>query len=335
MSLVLVDHLYHHHLDQLEQESQGQLNFILVDFRTKDALIEKHLPEAIAIIGRVDPTENQYQSAKKLELIQTLSAGFEEVDQDRARHHGVQLANNNGANAVSVAEHVLMQMLVLYRQLLFHHQSVSEGPWENRKMKNRELGGKTLGLIGLGQIGKTVARYSVSLGMKVQYFDVVRQHETETELGLDYAFPETLLKSSDIVSYHVPITQYTRGIINRKSLSIMKNDAVLINAARGELQNEEDLHLALVEGTISGAGLDVFQQEPIQEDSPLRKLENIVLTPHSAPSRESYPRAVRHAVENVFRLKDKEPLLGLALDHHQRAKDFHQKNPEVDLMLLN
>ncbi|MEE1577774.1 MAG: hypothetical protein V1269_16400, partial [Deltaproteobacteria bacterium] len=148
MSLVLVDHLYHHHLDQLEQESQGQLNFILVDFRTKDALIEKHLPEAIAIIGRVDPTEYQYQSATKLELIQTLSAGFEEVDQDRARHHGVQVANNNGANAVSVAEHVLMQMLVLYRQLLFHHQSVSEGPWENRKMKNRELGGKTLGLIG-------------------------------------------------------------------------------------------------------------------------------------------------------------------------------------------
>ena len=322
MSKVLVDHLYHHHLELLQQESQGQFDFIPVDFRVQDSRIENHLPEALAIIGRVDPSEAQYQSAKELALIQTLSAGFEEVDLERAQRYSVQVANNNGANAVSVAEHVLLQILSLFRQLLFHHQSVSQGPWENRKMKNREISGKTLGLIGLGQIGKIVAKYAASLGMNVQYFDVVRQQTTEQELGLDYVFPETLLKTSDVVSYHVPITSYTRGIINRKSISMMKPDAVLINSARGELQNEEDLHQALVQEIISGAALDVFQQEPIAEDSPLRKLENVILTPHSAPSRESYPRAVKHAVANLFRLQNNEPLLGLALDHEVRARTF-------------
>ena len=335
MSKVLVDHLYHHHLELLQQESQGQFDFIPVDFRTQDSRIENHLPESLAIIGRVDPSEAQYQSAKELALIQTLSAGFEEVDLERAQRYSVQVANNNGANAVSVAEHVLLQILSLFRQLLFHHQSVSQGPWENRKMKNREISGKTLGLIGLGQIGKMVAKYAVSLGMNVQYFDVVRQQTTEQELGLDYVFPETLLKTSDVVSYHVPITSYTRGIINRNSLSMMKPDAVLINSARGELQNEEDLHQALVEGIISGAALDVFQQEPIAEDSPLRKLENVILTPHSAPSRESYPRAVQHAVANLFRLQNNEPLLGLALDHEARARTFQNQHPEVDLMIPN
>ena len=154
MSKVLVDHLYHHHLELLQQESQGQFDFIPVDFRTQDSRIENHLPESLAIIGRVDPSEAQYQSAKELALIQTLRAGFEEVDLERAQKYSVQVANNNGANAVSVAEHVLLQILSLFRQLLFHHQSVSQGPWENRKMKNREISGKTLGLSVLGKSGK-------------------------------------------------------------------------------------------------------------------------------------------------------------------------------------
>ncbi|MEC8238402.1 MAG: NAD(P)-dependent oxidoreductase, partial [SAR324 cluster bacterium] len=104
---------------------------------------------------------------------------------------------------------------------------------------------------------------------------------------------------------------------------------------RGELQNEEDLHRALVEGIISGAALDVFQQEPIAEDSPLRKLETVILTPHSAPSRESYPRAIKHAVANLFRLQNNEPLLGLALDHEARARTFQKQHPEVELMIPN
>ena len=104
MSKVLVDHLYHHHLKLLQQESQGQFDFIPVDFRKQDSQIEKHLPVAQAIIGRVDPSEARYQSAKELVLIQTLSAGFEEVDLERAQKYSVQVANNNGANAVSVVE---------------------------------------------------------------------------------------------------------------------------------------------------------------------------------------------------------------------------------------
>ena len=135
MPKVLVDHLYHHHLELLQQESHGQFDFFPVDFRTQDSRIENHLPESLAIIGRVDPSEAQYQSAKELALIQTLSAGFEEVDLKRAQKYSVQVANNNGANAVSVAEHVLLQILSLFRQLF---SSPECEPWALGKPEDEE-----------------------------------------------------------------------------------------------------------------------------------------------------------------------------------------------------
>ena len=132
--------------------------------------------------------------------------------------YNVMIATNNGANAISVAEHVLMLIFALYRQLLFHHQSVTRGPWKNLKHTNRELSGKTLGIYGLGRIGKELAKRASALGVKVQYFDILHQFETEKELGLKYVFPEELLKNSDIISYHVPKTTFTRQIINQTSL---------------------------------------------------------------------------------------------------------------------
>ncbi len=330
---ILVDRLYHPQLPLLSAEGPDSLRWVPVDFKDGDPAVMRELPHADALIGRVNPSEKQYCLASRLKLIQTLSAGFEEVDLDCARRHGVAVSNNNGANAVSVAEHVILLILALYRQLLFHHHSVAVGPWENRKMQNRELEGACLGLIGLGAVGAMVARKATALGMKVQYFDVVRKPEAEVELNARYLYPAELLSTSDVVSYHVPITNYTRRIINRHSLGLMKPDALLINVARGGLQDEVALHDALVSGKISGAGLDVFEEEPLPVHSPLRTLKNVVLTPHSAPTSESYPRAVRHAVSNLLLLQRGEPLRGLAQDHNELAREFHARHPEVDLML--
>jgi phosphoglycerate dehydrogenase-like enzyme len=240
------------------------------------------------------------------------------------------IATNNGANAISVAEHVLMLIFALYRQLLFHHQSVTNGPWKNLKHTNKELSGKTLGIYGLGRIGKELAKRASALGVKVQYFDILRQFETEKELGLKYVFPEELLKNSDIISYHVPKTTFTRQIINQTSLKMMRPDALLINASRGDVQDESAIYEALSSGQISAAGLDVFEVEPLPENSPLRKLKNVVLTPHSAPDSECYVRSVSHALENLLKVSKGETPQSLAVDHEKETRKFLERFPDVE-----
>jgi len=224
-----------------------------------------------------------------------------------------------------------MQIFVLYRQLLFHHRSVTSGPWKNLKHTNKELAGKTLGIFGLGHIGKALAQRAVALGVKVQYFDVVRQSEAEKEWGLKYLFPEELLSSSDIISYHLPKTSFTHHLINRNSLRKMRPDALLINSSRGYIQDENAIYEALTSGQISAAGLDVYEVEPLPENSPLRKLENVVLTPHSAPDNESLILAVRNALDNLLRVSNGSEPQSIAVDHEEITRQFLESFPEVKL----
>ena len=306
-----------------------------VDFTDAENIPQSVLAEADAIVGRVNLTDAQYALAPKLKLVQTLKAGYEMIDVNRAQRHGVAVSNNGGANAISVAEHVLMVMLALYRQLLFHHNSVAQGPWENRKLQNRELHGKTLGIIGMGHIGQALAERAQALGMNISYFDVVRKEGLEQERGYRFQMLSKLLANSDIVSVHVPLTDYTRNLINRRTLKMMRPDALLINAARGGVQDEAALHEALTCGWIAGAGLDVFQTEPLPESSPLCVLTNVVLTPHSAPALETYPRAMQHALGNLQRLDQGVPLVNLVVDHEANTQTFLQHHPDADLGSLN
>ena len=306
-----------------------------VDFTEPDSIPQSVLAEADAIVGRVDLTDAQYALAPKLKLVQTLKAGYEMIDVDRAQRHGVAVSNNGGANAISVAEHVIMLMLSLYRQLLFHHNSVAQGPWECRKLQNREIHGKTLGIIGMGHIGQTLAMRAQALGMNISYFDVIRKVGIEQKHGYRFQMLPELLASSDIVSVHVPLTDYTRNLINCRTLQMMRPDALLINAARGGVQDESALHEALTCGWIAGAGLDVFQTEPLPESSPLCTLKNVVLTPHSAPAIETYPRAIQHAVDNLHRLDQGMPLVNLVVDHEANTQAFLQHHPDADLGSFN
>ena len=329
---VLVNSEYEILFNQLKAEAPDSFELTLVDFSSPDEKLNTLLCKTDAIIGQVNPSDSQYKTAGRLRIIQTMSAGYDRIDLAKAKHHNVLVASNNGANAVSVAEHVLMQIFVLYRQLLFHHRSVTSGPWKNLKHTNKELAGKTLGIFGLGRIGKALAQRAVALGVKVQYFDVVRQSEAEKDWGLKYLFPDELLSSSDIISYHLPKTSFTHHLINRNSLRKMRSDALLINSSRGDVQDENAIYEALTSGQISAAGLDVFEVEPLPENSPLRKLENVVLTPHSAPDSECYIRSVRNALENLLKVSKGEAPQSIAVDHEKETRKFLERFPDVEFL---
>ena len=326
---VLVNREYEMLFENLKTEAPDSFVLTLVDFKHPDENLQALLSHADAIIGQVNLSDSQFKSAGKLKIIQTLSAGYDKIDLEKAGQYKVRIANNDGENAVSVAEHVLMLIFALYRRLLFHHHSVTNGPWKNLKHTNRELSGKTLGIYGLGHVGNALAQRASALGVKVQYFDILRQFEAEKKWRLKYVFPEDLLKSSDIISYHVPKTKFTRKIINHNSLKQMRPDALLINTSRGDVQDETAIYEALSSGQISGAGIDVFEVEPLPENSPLRKLKNVVLTPHSSPDMESYIRTIRNALDNLIRVSKFEEPQSLAVDYEKETRKFLTRFPEV------
>ena len=330
MFKILVNTEYEWLFETLKEEAPEFFSMKLTDFSSPDENQYEQLVNTDAIIGaKINLSDTQYEAANKLQIIQTLSAGFDHIDLAKAKKHNVYVANNNGANAESVAEHVLMLILALYRQLLFHHNSVTKGSWTCLKYQNHGLSGKTLGIFGLGNTGKALARRASAFGVKIKYFDIVRQTAEENELGVEFVLPEKLLKYSDILSYHVPKTSYTHHLINRNSLRKMKDGVLLINASRGDVQDENAIYEALISGKISGAGLDVFEKEPLPKKSPLCKLDNVVLTPHSAPDKESYTRTISNAFDNLTRVSKGEKPKALAVDHEELTRQFLKRFPEV------
>ena len=327
---ILVSSEYEWLFETLKTEASEIFSMKLADFSWPDENQYEQLARTDAIIGqKINLSDTQYEAARKLQIIQTLSAGFDHIDLAKAKKRNVYVANNNGANAESVAEHVLMLILALYRQLLFHHNSVTKGSWTCLKYQNQGLSGKTLGIFGLGNTGKALARRASAFGVKIKYFDIVRQTAEENELGVEFVLPEELLKYSDILSYHVPKTSYTHHLINPNSLRKMKDGVLLINASRGDVQDENAIYEALISGKISGAGLDVFEKEPLPKKSPLCKLDNVVLTPHSAPDKESYTRTISNAFDNLTRVSKGEKPKALAVDHEELTRQFLKHFPEV------
>jgi glyoxylate reductase/D-3-phosphoglycerate dehydrogenase len=254
-----------------------------------------------------------YQAAPKLRLVQLLSAGYDNVDLEAARRAKVPVSNNGGANAISVSEHALMLMLTVARKVIWQHGSVSGGRWRGNGPAPRmyELHDKTLGIIGFGTIGKKVARLAQPFGMHVQYFDIVRLSESEADRhNVKFRLLRELLKSSDVVSLHVPLNDSTRHMIGKDELELMKPTAIIINTSRGPVIDEKALTAALSAGKLFGAGLDVFDEEPTPPDNPLLKLDNVVLTAHLAgPTWESNVTRLRNGFDNVQRVARGEPAL--------------------------
>ncbi len=266
------------------------------------------LGEARYLVGFVDGLveEGLYRAAPKLKLIQLLSAGYDRADLAAARRARVPIANNGGANAVSVAEHALMLMLAVCRRLPLQHENVRSGRWRgNETPRVHELRGRTLGIVGLGTIGKKTARLARAFGMTVEYYDVARLGEdAEDALGVRFRLLGEIFRRSDVVSLHVPLNPSTRGLVGARELALLKPTAVLVNTSRGPVVDEAALTAALAEGRIAGAGLDVFDREPPDPDNPLFSLDNVVLTAHLAgPTVESAPARLRNAFDNVERVE--------------------------------
>jgi phosphoglycerate dehydrogenase-like enzyme len=267
------------------------------------------LSNAECLVGFGDGTMDDafYKRAPKLRLVQLLSAGYDRIDIEAARRAGVAVCNNGGANSTAVSEHAIMLMLAVSRSLMWQHANVSGGRWRGNnasETKLYEMYGKTLGIVGLGTIGKKTAKLARAFGMRVQYYDTVRLSEEHAEqIGVRFALLEELLKSSDIVSLHVPLLAETRHMINADRLKLMKQSAYLINTCRGPVVDETALVEALTNGTIAGAGLDVFEQEPPPPNNPLFPLPNVVLTAHFAgPTWDTQYSRFRNAFDNCQRV---------------------------------
>ncbi len=254
-----------------------------------------------------------YKAVPKLKLVQLLSAGYDNVDLEAARRAKVPLSNNGGANAISVSEHAIMLMLTVARKVIWQHGSVSGGRWRGNGPAPRmyELHDKTLGIIGFGTIGRKVARLAKPFGMHVQYFDIARLSEGEADAhGVKFRLLRELLRTSDIVSLHVPLNDSTRHLIGKEELELMKPHAILVNTSRGPVIDEVALHAHLAAGKIFGAGLDVFDQEPPPSNNPLFRLDNVVLTAHFAgPTWDNHVARFRNAFDNVQRVARGEPAL--------------------------
>ena len=248
-----------------------------------------------------------YRAAPKLRIVQLLSAGYDAVDLDAARRARVPVANNGGANAISVAEHALMLMLTVARRVVWQHANVAGGRWRGNGPTPAmyELSDKTLGIVGLGTIGRKVARYARGFGMRVQYYDIARLTEgEEDQLGVRFRLLRELLKTSDFVSLNVPLNASTRHMIGEAELALMQPTAILVNTCRGPVIDESALYRTLAAHRIFGAGLDVFDEEPPPADNPLLKLDNVVLTAHFAgPTSDNHVARFRNAFDNIQRLE--------------------------------
>jgi glyoxylate reductase len=248
-----------------------------------------------------------FRSTPKLKLVQLLSAGYDRVDIEAARKAKVPVSNNGGANAIAVSEHTVMLMLAVLKRLVRLHNDIVAGKWRTGNQVDGavyELSGKLVGIVGLGNIGKKVARRVQAFDARVQYYDVLRLTENEEDqLGVRFVLLDELLRTSDIVSLHVPLDDTTRAMISTRELSLMKPSAIIVNTCRGPVIDEAALHAALSSRKIAAAGLDVLMEEPTPKDNPLLTLPNVTLTPHSAgPTWENWAARFRNGFDNIQRV---------------------------------
>lgn len=267
--------------------------------------------ERLAVVQDVDflilhPAEinkTVLQNAKKLRHIQLLTAGYDKVDIAAAKQLGISVATNGGANAWAVAEQTVALLLALYKRIIQCDRSVRAGTWRKAitGMNTFELAGKTIGLIGVGNIGTKVAQRLLGFETRILYHD--KYLPSGAAFGGESVSLETLLRESDVISFHVPLTSETRGMIGAAEFAQMKPTAVLLNTSRAEVVDEAALESALRNGQIAGAGLDVFHQEPIPASCGLLGLDNVILTPHSAGhSYEAWFRRANFSWENIQRV---------------------------------
>lgn len=243
------------------------------------------MKDADALIVRIAKCDaNAIENSPKLKAIGRTGVGYDSVDVKKATELGIPVVITPGANNRSVAEHAVAMIFALSKNLIEAQNEMCKGNWEIRGAKKAfELEGKTVGILGLGAIGRETAKICKGCGMSIAAYDPFMTKEQVEGYGAKYYEDYVeLLKDSDVVSIHVPLTDQTRNMISKKELSVMKPTALIINCSRGGIINEADLVEALNNGVIAGAGTDVFCSEPPKTDDPLLNCRNLIVSPHSA-----------------------------------------------------
>lgn len=261
-------------------------------------LAEAPHADALIVRNRTRVDAELIAAASQVRVVGRLGVGLDNIDLAACGARGIVVIPATGANARSVAEYVVCAAMLLLRGAYLSTAAVAEGRWPREALSGgRELGGKTLGAVGFGLIGREVAALAGALGMQTCAFDPVPSGDAPEvrRCGL-----EELLRQSDVVTLHVPLTRETRGLLDAQRLALMKTDAVLVNTARGGIVDEAALAAALHAGRLGGAALDVFADEPLPAGSPLAGAPNLLLTPHIAGlTRESNVRVSTMIAQRV------------------------------------
>ncbi|MGE5143281.1 MAG: hydroxyacid dehydrogenase, partial [Acidobacteriota bacterium] len=260
--------------------------------------LQRALEHAQALIVRSETrvTVDLLNRAPELRVIARAGIGVDTIDVTAATRRGIAVMNAPGANTVSAAEHALGLLLSLVRHIPEAAESMRRGEWDRKKYEGTELRGKTLGVVGLGRIGGHVSQIARAFGMTVVAHDPFLPPQRAAELQVKILPLEQLLATADVVTLHVALSDQTRHLINAERLALMKKTAVLINTARGELVDEAALAAAVKAKQIAGAAVDVFSQEPLPKDSPLRGVDRLILTPHLAASTAEAQDRVSHEI---------------------------------------
>lgn len=277
-------------------------------------IIERAKDAEVILTNKTPLTKEILDELPMLKYIGVLATGYNVVDVEAAKERNITVTNIPSYGTDTVSQAAIALLLELCHRTGDHSNAVKNGDWTNSPdfcFWNHpiiELSGKTMGIIGYGQIGQTTSRIAQAFGMKVLAYNRTREKVIETE-SVRYATLEELYREADVIMLHCPLTEENEGFINKESIELMKDGVLIVNNARGALINEADLADALNRGKVAGAGLDVVSEEPISEDNPLLKAKNCIITPHIAwASLEARQRLLDIAVENLSKYLEGNPI---------------------------
>ena len=291
-----------------------------------------HDADALLVRSAVKVNQDVLSKAPKLRVIGRAGVGVDNVDLKAATAAGVLVMNTPGGNAVSVAEHTLGLMLAMARSIPQANASTKGGKWEKKKFLGTELRGKTLGVMGLGSIGRGVVKRARAFGMKMVATDPFVSSQSAADLGITLVSREELYAQSDYITLHVALTTETQGMINDTTLAMMKKGVRIVNCARGELMDGDALRRAIESGHVGGAALDVFQTEPPAAGEPLLALESVLATPHIGGSTEEAQEIVGvRIVEQVVEYLQHGVALNAVNVPAMTAEQYRAVGPYIDL----
>lgn len=250
---------------------------------------------ALVVRSATKATADIIEAAKNLKVIGRAGSGLDNVDKAAASKQGIVVMNTPGGNTITTAEHTIAMIFSVARKIPQANSSMAAGQWEKKKFMGSEIFNKTLGVIGLGNIGTEVARRAQGLGMVVIAYDPFLSEEKAKSIGVEKMEIPELIKRADFITVHTPLTNETKNVINKKSIKTMKDGVYIINCARGGIINEQELYEAIESGKVAGAALDVFEKEP-PENNPLVGHEKVVCTPHLGASTQEAQENVAIAV---------------------------------------